>query len=124
MNETRHWIGGIAVIVPQPSRRLLPYKDPINGLFWAETNNHPYDNPIKAPQWAHATMQAKEFTAKQIKRVFGNDAFDECCTGPGCLGGPEGCNAKGCYGVRSAFMDMFGVDTWLWVHERIVEEQP
>lgn len=55
----------------------------------------------------------KELTTENWFYAASKD--EEHWSGPFCPGGDNGCNAMGCYGTRSRFIEMMGRDTWLWV---------
>lgn len=107
---------------PQPNVRLLPYSDPLNGMFWAETGENPYDNKYDSPEWAHRCVKPWELTAgdvEQLEPKFGNLLY---CSGPACKRGPNGCNAMGCHGIREAFCAAIG-DVWIWVSDIAAERE-
>lgn len=108
------------IIEPQPVARLLPYKDPVNGLFWAPAGEPPYDAMVNSPEWAHACAKPMELTSAQIESVHPELSDIWYCYGPGCATGPDGCNAMGCYGVRQRFSRIL-FDKWIWIDEELAE---
>lgn len=105
----------IHLVEPQPSKRLLPYRDGLRGLFWAETGEGTRSSRNwYAPEWATACIHVSELTKTQCIAL--DSAVDtlDYCSGPACPTGPNGCNAKGCDGVREHFQKKHG-DGWYWV---------
>jgi len=103
-------------IDPQPESRLLPYSDPVDGVYWHCGDP---DNRATAPSWAYRCVKPSELTAAEILKI--DPGMDDLmlCSGPGCPGGPNGCNAMGCDGIREHFCSIVG-DSWIWVsHESV-----
>lgn len=107
------------LIEPQPRKRLLPYKDPLNGLFWAEAGENPYESQRwLSPTGATTCIRTSELTDEECIQIDPTVDTLDYCTGPGCPGGENGCNAKGCDGVRTHFQQLHG-DAWYWVKREV-----
>lgn len=117
MSEPRY-----ELIDPQPTGRLLPYTDPISGTTWGVK----FGENINAPDWAYGCALLSELHERDVKLLYPESSSDWSCYGPGCPGGEQGCNAKGCYGEREAFRrlvtgDRHG-DAWVWISKGILTD--
>lgn len=113
----------IEVIQPQPTKRLLPYGDPIDGLYWHETGEGLETQRWHSPN-GMTCVRFSEITgdiAGAINRDYGDGWFANCL-GPSCSGGIRGCNALGCEGERDTLQKRLGVtlETWVWLAQEFV----
>jgi len=109
-------------IEPQPTKRLLPYKNPLDGLYWSEDGT----THVNGPEWANACVKVSELHCKDVDKLAPDIGRLLSCYGPSCPGGENGCNAKGCFGSREEFVrrvtgDIRG-DAWIWVSKGILTE--
>jgi len=84
------------------------------------------------PRWAsRITLDVCLVRVERLNEIIGADAraegiSDLHCYGPGCLDGPNGCNARGCIGAREAYEKLWetihgpgswALNPWVWIIE-------
>lgn len=84
---------------------------------------------IHMPRWAsRITLEVTDVRVQRLQDISGSDARAEGverihCYGPDCPDGEDGCNARGCYGARERFHELWdsingagawGANPWVW----------
>ncbi len=84
---------------------------------------------IHMPRWAsRILLEVTDVRVQRLQDISGSDARAEGverihCYGPDCPDGEDGCNARGCYGARERFHELWdsingagawGANPWVW----------